>query len=129
MTLATREGSADAGFRTKGWRLLGLAERAARRADGFASRRNRRAPAAATPERRGEGADRARECLARGARGRRRRYGLQGKRDLPSSAGPELDRGSVGSVSIEARGMTVRLDGDIDAGRIAEVASLPRALR
>ena len=42
---------------------------------------------------------------------------------------PEQDRGSVGSVSIEARGVTVRLDGDIDAGRIAEIASVLRALR
>ena len=29
---------------------------------------------------------------------------------------PEPDRGSVGSVSIEARGVTVRLDGDIERG-------------
>ena len=42
---------------------------------------------------------------------------------------PEPDRGWVGSVSIEARGVTVRLDGDIGAGRIAEIASLLRALR
>ena len=42
---------------------------------------------------------------------------------------PEPDRGSVGSVSIEARGVTVRLDGDIGAGRIAEIASVLRALR
>ena len=42
---------------------------------------------------------------------------------------PELDRGSLGSVSIEARGVTVRLDGDIGAGRIAEIASALRALR
>ena len=41
----------------------------------------------------------------------------------------EPDRGSLGSVSIEARGVTVRLDGDIGAGRIAEIASLLRALR
>ena len=86
-----------------------------------------------------------------------RRYGLsrkqlsawrtlarKGKLALPSSAGPEPepafatlevdpapepDRGSVGSVSIEARGVTVRLDGDIGAGRIAEIASALRALR
>ena len=44
-------------------------------------------------------------------------------------AAPEPDRVSVGSVSIEARGVTVRLDGDIGAGRIAEIASLLRALR
>ena len=42
---------------------------------------------------------------------------------------PEPARGSVGSVSIEARGVTVRLDGDIGAGRIAEIASALRALR
>ena len=42
---------------------------------------------------------------------------------------PEPNRGSVGSVSIEARGVTVRLDGDIGAGRIAEIASALRALR
>ena len=39
---------------------------------------------------------------------------------------PEPDRGSV---SIEARGVTVRLDGDIGAGRVAEIASVLRALR
>ena len=79
----------------------------------------------------------------------------EGKLTLPSSAGPEPepvamasepgsepafatlevdpasepDRGAVGSVSIEARGVTVRLDGDIGAGRIAEIASVLRALR
>ena len=42
---------------------------------------------------------------------------------------PEPARGPVGSVSIEARGVTVRLDGDIGAGRIAEIASALRALR
>jgi len=42
---------------------------------------------------------------------------------------PEPDRGSLGSVSIEARGVTVRLDGAIGAGRIAAVASALRALR
>ena len=42
---------------------------------------------------------------------------------------PEPDRGSLGSVSIEARGVTVRLEGDIGAGRIAEIASALRALR
>ena len=79
----------------------------------------------------------------------------EGKLTLPSSAGPEPEpvamtsepgsepafatlevdpasepgRGAVGSVSIEARGVTVRLDGDIGAGRIAEIASVLRALR
>ena len=42
---------------------------------------------------------------------------------------PEPDWGSLGSVSIEARGVTVRLDGDIGAGRIAAIASALRALR
>ena len=42
---------------------------------------------------------------------------------------PEPERSSLGSVSIEARGVTVRLDGDIGAGRIAEIASVLRALR
>ena len=42
---------------------------------------------------------------------------------------PEPDRGSLGSVSIEARGVTVCLDGDIGAGRIAEIASVLRTLR
>ena len=45
---------------------------------------------------------------------------------LEVDAAPEPDRGSV---SIETRGVTVRLDGDIGAGRIAEIASLLRALR
>ncbi|MDD9991283.1 MAG: transposase [Rhodospirillales bacterium] len=74
----------------------------------------------------------------------------RGKLVLPSPAEPEAvavpgpepafatlevdetsasERGSVGSVSIEARGVTVRLDGDIGAGRIAEIASLLRSLR
>ena len=74
----------------------------------------------------------------------------RGKLVLPSSAEPEPgsvagpepafaklevdetlapERAPVGSVSIEARGVTVRLDGDIGAGRIAEIASLLRALR
>ena len=77
----------------------------------------------------------------------------RGKLALPSSAGPEpepvalvgepepafatlevdpapeSESGVLGSVSIEARGVTVRLDGDIGAGRIAEIASLLRALR
>ena len=45
---------------------------------------------------------------------------------LEVDAAPEPDRGSV---SIEARGVTVRLDGNIGAGRIAEIASMLRALR
>ncbi len=42
---------------------------------------------------------------------------------------PEPNRGSLGSVSIKARGVTVRPDGDIGAVRIAEIASLLRSLR
>ena len=42
---------------------------------------------------------------------------------------PVPERGPIGSVSIKARGVTVRLDGDIGASRIAEIASLLRALR
>ena len=74
----------------------------------------------------------------------------QGKLVLPSSSGLEPEPvaepeaafamlevdgtaepgpGSVGSVSIEARGVTVRLDGDIGAGRIAEIASSKRPIR
>ena len=45
--------------------------------------------------------------------------------EVDSALGPA----SMGSVSIEARGVTVRLDGDIGAGRIAEIASALRALR
>ena len=43
----------------------------------------------------------------------------------------EPDRGSVASISIEARahGVTVRLDGEIGAGQIAEIASALRSLR
>ena len=71
----------------------------------------------------------------------------RGKLAVRSSAGPvdvepepqpafatlEVDRatgpGPIGSVVIEARGVTVRLDGDIDASRIAEIASALRGLR
>ena len=75
----------------------------------------------------------------------------QGKLAVPSSAEPESEpavdgsdaepafatlevdsatgAGSMGSVSIEARGVTVRLDGDIGALRIAEIASALRGLR
>ena len=45
--------------------------------------------------------------------------------EVEATPGP----GSVGSVSIEARGVTVRLDGDIGALRIAEIAAALRALR
>ena len=45
--------------------------------------------------------------------------------EVDSATGP----GSMGSVSIEARGVTVRLDGDIGAMRIAEIASTLRGLR
>ena len=51
----------------------------------------------------------------------------------PAFAALEVDRAtgpdSIGSVVIEARGVTVRLDGDIDASRIAEIASALRGLR
>ena len=48
----------------------------------------------------------------------------------PAFATVEVDAApDRGSVSIEAHGVTVRLDGDIGAGRIAEIASLLRALR
>ena len=36
---------------------------------------------------------------------------------------------AMGSVVIEAREVTVRLDGDIDASRVAEIASALRGLR
>ena len=38
-------------------------------------------------------------------------------------------RGPIGSVVIEAREVTVRLDGDIDASRVAELASALRGHR
>ncbi len=53
-------------------------------------------------------------------------------RPSPAFAAIEVEAsqpGSVGSVSIEARGVTVRLDGDIDTSRLAEIASALRALR
>ena len=37
--------------------------------------------------------------------------------------------GHVGSVSIEARGVTVRLDGDVSTARITSIASALRAIR
>ena len=45
--------------------------------------------------------------------------------EVDSAPGP----GSMGSVVIEAREVTVRLDGDIDASRVAEIASALRGLR
>ena len=45
--------------------------------------------------------------------------------EVDSATGP----GAMGSVVIEAREVTVRLDGDIDASRIAEIASALRGLR
>ena len=52
-------------------------------------------------------------------------------RGQPAFATLEVDSatGPVGSVVIEAREVTVRLDGDIDASRIAEIASALRTLR
>ena len=53
-------------------------------------------------------------------------------RPSPAFAAIEVEApppGSVGSVSIEARGVMVRLDGDIGTSRIAEIASALRALR
>ena len=58
---------------------------------------------------------------------------LAASRSEPAFAALEVEAApgpaSVGSVSIEARGVTVRLDGDIGASRIAEIASALRALR
>ena len=45
--------------------------------------------------------------------------------ELESAAAP----GHVGSVSIEARGVTVRLDGDVSTVRITAIASALRAIR
>lgn len=53
-------------------------------------------------------------------------------RSSPAFAAIEVEApppASVGSVSIEARGVMVRLDGDIDTLRIAEIAAALRALR
>ena len=49
----------------------------------------------------------------------------------PAFAALEVDSapGPVGSVVIEAREVTVRLDGAIDASRVAEIASALRGLR
>ena len=58
---------------------------------------------------------------------------VDGSEREPAFATLEVDSAlaaaAMGSVSIEARGVTVRLDGDIGAGRIAEIASALRALR
>ena len=43
--------------------------------------------------------------------------------------GSATDAGAVGSVVIEAREVTVRLDSAIDASRVAEIASALRGLR
>ena len=45
--------------------------------------------------------------------------------EVDSATGP----GSIGSVVIESREVTVRLDGAIDASRVAEIASALRGLR
>ena len=45
--------------------------------------------------------------------------------EVDSAPGP----GPMGSVVIEAREVTVRLDGDIDASQVAEIASALRGLR
>ena len=54
-------------------------------------------------------------------------------RPQPAFAALEVDSaagaGPMGSVVIEAREVTVRLDGDIDASRVAEIASALRGLR
>ena len=54
-------------------------------------------------------------------------------RPQPAFAPLEVDSatgaGPMGSVVIEAREVTVRLDGDIDASRVAEIASALRGLR
>ena len=45
--------------------------------------------------------------------------------EVESAPGP----GHIGSVSIEARGVTVRLDGDVSTVRITAIASALRAIR
>ena len=52
-------------------------------------------------------------------------------RPAPAFATVEVDSGPgpMGSVVIEARGVTVRLEGEIGAGRIAEVATALRGVR
>ena len=54
-------------------------------------------------------------------------------RPQPAFAALEVDGapgpGAMGSVVIEAREVTVRLDGDIDASRVAEIASALRGHR
>ena len=87
-------------------------------------------------ERGGEGASGARESAAREAR---RRSGpalrhlalvVVDSESPPTFAALEVDSaagpGAMGSVVIEAREVTVRLAGDMDASRIAEIASALR---
>ena len=54
-------------------------------------------------------------------------------RPQPAFAALEVDSatgaGPMGSVVIEAREVTVRLNGDIDASRVAEIATALRGLR
>ena len=54
-----------------------------------------------------------------------------GPRPQPAFATLEVDsaRGPIGSVVIESREVTVRLDGAIDASPVAEIASALRGLR
>ena len=52
-----------------------------------------------------------------------RRLAREGKLEVDGATG------RVGSVVIEAREVTVRLDGAIDASRVAEIASALRGLR
>ena len=47
----------------------------------------------------------------------------------PAFAALQVDPGSIESVVIEARGVTVRVEGDIGTQRIAELASALRGLR
>ena len=54
-----------------------------------------------------------------------------GPQPQPAFATLEVDSatGPIGSVVIESREVTVRLDGAIDASRVAEIASALRGLR
>ena len=42
---------------------------------------------------------------------------------------PALGPGSMGSVEVEAHGVTVRLAGDVEVGRVAQIAAALRTLR